>query len=62
MYKILKDQRASPDGCRVLYYTKDETVNIGTDFSASLAKIFVEKGWAVKIAHPNPTKRKAKKK
>jgi hypothetical protein len=49
MYKILKDQRASPDGCRVLNYTKGDQVSIGADFSESLAKIFLDKGWAEEV-------------
>ncbi len=61
MYKILKDHPGSPDGCRVIDFIKGQEVDIGPDFSESLAKVSVLNGWAVFIAHKLPSKRKAKK-
>jgi len=59
MYKILESQRASPDGCRVLDYAKGDIVSIGADFSESLAKIFIAKGWAEEV---KPVAKQVKKK
>ncbi len=48
MYKVLKDFRGSPDGCRVLDYEKGQALEISSNFSQDLADVAVAEGWATK--------------
>lgn len=60
MYKILKDFKGSPDGCRVIDFTEGQEIPESTDFPMSLIEVALAEGWAeVKAA---PKKKAAKKK
>lgn len=63
MYRVIKDFKGSPDGCRVIEFTEGQILTIGEDFSNSLMEAVVVEGWVV--AHdqkPAPAKKSAKKK
>lgn len=63
MYKVLKDFRGSPDGCRVISYTVGQDIKLGSDFSTDLAEVALAEGWVTKyLVEPGkPAKKKTAK-
>ncbi len=63
MYKVLKDFLGSPDGCRVISYTKGQDLKLGSDFSDDLADVALTEGWVTKyLVDPGkPGKKKTAK-
>lgn len=59
-YKILKDFNGSPDGARVIQFTKDQIVDEGPDFPQSLIDVALAEKWASEVKAPK--KRAARKK
>ena len=49
MYKVIKDFRGSPDGCRVIDYKKGQKLDIDTDFSQDLCDVALMEKWVVEI-------------
>lgn len=58
-YKVIKNFRGSPDGCRVLNFVKDDMLVENQDFPMSLIKVALAEGW---IAPALATKKKVVKK
>lgn len=48
-YKILKDFKGSPDGCRVIDFKAGQIVTEGSNYSADLANVAITEKWAIKI-------------
>ena len=61
MYKVLKDFKGSPDGCRVIQYTKGQMLEEGADFSRDLAEVALNEKW-VKPVTVKRDKKKAEDK
>jgi hypothetical protein len=61
-YKILKDFKGSPDGCRTIQFVVGQIVTEGTDYSTDLAEVAIVEGWATKHIDEPPKKKAAKKK
>ena len=49
MYKVIKDFRGSPDGCRVIDYEKGQKLDIDTDSSQAHCEVAVMEKWVVEI-------------
>ena len=47
MYKIIKSFKGSPDGCRVIKFTKGEMIEESADFPQSLIDVALTENWAV---------------
>ena len=61
-YEIVADFPGSPDGMRVVQFTRGQIVEIDADFSESLRNVSIREGWAKEIEPPKPTRKPAKKK
>ena len=58
MYKVLKDFKGSPDGCRVIQYTEGQMLEEGSDFSKDLAEVALNEKW-VELVTVKRDKKKA---